>query len=155
MQPMVPKSLLVFLAAARAAHGELEIEAMKHDIQKISPMNFDGIIGKFRDSAVSSLWFYKDTKEDAKFLDLYNDVAKDLKGMAKICAISCDENEAFCSKPKVILFSSKDKPPTILKALSSETVFKRTVKFGFVSQSDKDMVSKFKVKDFPSILLQK
>merc|ERR1719433_1127354 len=43
----------------------------------------------------------------------------------------------------------------IWKALSSETVFKRTVKFGFVPEDEKDVVSKFKVKKFPSVLMQR
>merc|ERR1712151_1104182 len=45
--------------------------------------------------------------------------------------------------------------PTIWKALSSETVFKRTVKFGFATDEDKDLVSKFKVKKFPTVLMQR
>lgn len=58
------------------------------------------------------------------------------------------------TKPKVMLFSSKKTPPTILKALSSETVFKRTVKFGFASESDTEIVARFKVKKFPTVLMQ-
>eukprot|EP00421_Protoceratium_reticulatum_P013086 CAMPEP_0168393322 /NCGR_PEP_ID=MMETSP0228-20121227/18958_1 /TAXON_ID=133427 /ORGANISM="Protoceratium reticulatum, Strain CCCM 535 (=CCMP 1889)" /LENGTH=58 /DNA_ID=CAMNT_0008406699 /DNA_START=103 /DNA_END=276 /DNA_ORIENTATION=+ len=38
------------------AHAKVEIKAMKHDIQGITAGNFDGVISKFRDSAVSSLW---------------------------------------------------------------------------------------------------
>ncbi|CAK0892416.1 unnamed protein product [Prorocentrum cordatum] len=48
------------------------------------------------------------------------------------------------SKPKVVLFSNKKSVPLIWKALSSETVFKRTVKFGFATEADTDIVSKFK-----------
>merc|ERR1719188_819670 len=59
------------------------------------------------------------------------------------------------TKPKVILFSNKKSPPTIWKALSSETVFKRTVKFGFASEEDTDLVAKFKVKKFPTVLMQR
>merc|ERR1719394_1971743 len=117
---------------------------MKHDIQLITQQNFDGVISKFRDSAVSSLWFFKgDSKADGSFLEEYNKVAGDLKGMAKVCAISCTDWPVFCdkqgvketpsvmiyptdpTKPKVLLFSNKKTPPTIWKALSSETVFKR------------------------------
>jgi len=205
----------VFLSAAGAA--KVEIQAMKHDIQGITASNFDGVISKFRDSSVSSLWFYKeDGKQDQTFLDEYNKVATDMKGMAKICAISCTEWPVFCeknsvketpavmiyptnpvpafkyegkleakalsgkiarfivdmstkltkenvdafvttdpTKPKVMLFSNKKTPPTIWKALSSETVFKRTVKFGFVSEEDKELVQRFKVKKFPTIMMQR
>jgi len=208
----VASSLLV----VGGANGAVTIDAMKHDIQQITAANFDGIIGKFRDSTISSLWLFKDTPEDKKFLDQYNAVASELKGMAKICALSCDDWPVFCeknnvkttpaimmyptnpmpaylyegkmetkavsgriakmmpdlstilnsenidtwlttdaTKPKVMLFSNKNKPPTIFKALSSETVFKRTVKFGFVQESEADIVSKFKVKKFPSFVMQR
>merc|ERR1719373_390437 len=59
------------------------------------------------------------------------------------------------SKPKVVLFSNKKTPPTIWKALSSETVFKRTVKFGFVTEEDTEIVQRFKVKKFPSVMMQR
>merc|ERR1712137_357733 len=50
---------------------------------------------------------------------------------------------------------NKKTPPTIWKALSSETVFKRTVKFGFVTEEEKDVVQKFKVKKFPAVVMQR
>merc|ERR1719356_2085407 len=59
------------------------------------------------------------------------------------------------TKPKVMLFSAKKSVPMIWKALSSETVFKRTVKFGFASQEDTEVCSKFKVKKFPTVLMQR
>jgi hypothetical protein len=59
------------------------------------------------------------------------------------------------TKPKVILFSNKKSAPTMWKALSSETVFKRTVKFGFATEEDKDLVAKFKVKKYPTIIMQR
>merc|ERR1719316_1633070 len=59
------------------------------------------------------------------------------------------------TKPKVILFSNKKSPPTIWKALSSETVFKRTVKFGFATEEDADLVAKLKIKKFPAVLMQR
>jgi len=188
---------------------------MKHDIQGITASNFDGIIGKFRESSVSSLWFYKDdNKADKALLDEYNSVASELKGMSKVCAINCNEYAVFCknnnvketpavmiyppnpipaflyegkieakaliskitkfmpdlsvrlkekaeldqflttdpSKPKVLLFSSKKTVPTMFKALSSETVFKRTMKFGFVTEQDEEIVKRFNVKKFPTII---
>jgi len=204
------------LLATHCGHvSGVKIEAMRHDIQQMNAPAFDGIIGKFRDSAVGVIWFFKDTAEDKKFLDTYNAVATELKGMAKVCAMSCDDWPVFCeknnvkttpavmiyptnpipayiwegkmeakaiasrvaksipdsstqitndnidaflstepTKPKIILFSNKKSPPTLFKALSSETVFRRTVKFGFVSESEADVVSRFKVKKFPTILKQ-
>jgi len=218
MASSVRRSLLVLAAfAAPLAEAKVQIEAMRHDIQQITMSNFDGIISKFRDSAVSSLWFFKDdNKADIAFLDEYNKVAGDLKGMAKVCAISCTDFPVFCekqgvketptvmiyptnpmpafkfegkleakavagkvsrffpdfstkltqenidtfvttdpSKPKVLLFSNKKTPPTIWKALSSETVFRRTVKFGFIVEEDKELIEKFKIKKFPTVLMQR
>jgi len=39
------------------------------------------------------------------------------------------------------------------KALSTDTVFKRSVKFGFVTEEDKDLVQRFKVTKFPTIIM--
>jgi len=175
------------------------------------------VIGKFRDSSVAGLWFYKDDNaEDKKFLDDYNKVAKEMKGMAKVTAINCNDWPGFCtkqkvtttpaimmypinpfpaflyegkmeakslvsklskmipdlstkitkdnvdswlsadaSKPKVLIFSNKKNPPTILKALSSDTVFSRAAKFGFVVEDEADVVKKFKVNKFPSVVMQR
>merc|ERR1719436_2192716 len=59
------------------------------------------------------------------------------------------------SKPKVILFTDKKGVPMMWKALSSETVFKRTVKFGLVNKEDADICSKFKVTKFPTVIMQR
>jgi len=73
--------------------------------------------------------------------------------------LSSDNVDVFATteptKPKVILFSDKKGVPTIWKALSSETVFKRTIKFGFVSAEEKDIVQRFKVKKFPAVIMQR
>jgi hypothetical protein len=206
------------LCLTGADSAKVEIKAMKHDIQQIQANNFDGVISKFRDSAVSILWFFKDdNKADVAFLDEYNKVATDMKGMAKVCAISCTEYPVFCekngvketpsimyypvmpmpafkyegkmeakaiagkmakfipdmyvnkltkenadaflttdpTKPKVVLFSNKKTVPTIWKALSSESVFKRTVRFGFVTEDEADVVAKFKVKKYPTVVMQR
>jgi len=194
-----------------------KIEAMQHDIQQITEKNFDGVIGKFRDFSVAALWFFKDDNSaDKDLLDEYNKVAKDMKGMAKVTAINCNEWAKFCtknnvestptimmypvnpypaykfegkmdakaisgklskmipdhstrvtkdnveswlsadaSKPKVMVFSNKKNPPLILKALSSDSVFKRTAKFGFVTEDEADVCAKFKVTKFPSVVMQR
>jgi len=209
-------TVLVFLLFVRSAAG-FKIEAMEHDIQQITGKNFEGVIGKFRDTSVASIWFFKDDNAaDKKLLDEYNKVGKELKGMAKVAAINCNEWAKFCttnnvketpaimvypvnpfpaflyegkmeakaisgkisklipdfstvvtkenadsflssdaSKPKVLVFSNAKKPPTILKALSSDTVFRRAAKFGFVNSEDSDVVSKFKVKKFPTVIMQR
>merc|ERR1719281_1736436 len=187
---------------------------MKHDIQQIQASNFDGVIGKFRDGAVSSLWFFKGSNAaDDAFLDEYNNLAKEYKGMVKVTAIDCETNSKFCeknnvkttpsvmiyppnpmpafmwegklekkplsgrlaklipdntlvltadnvdkfltsdaTKPKVLLFSNKDKVPLMFKALSSEGVLKRTCKFAFVKEAEDAIVKRFKVKKFPTLI---
>jgi len=194
-----------------------KIEAMKHDIQQITEGNFNGVIGKFRDNSVAAVWFFKDDNaNDADLLEEYNKVAKDLKGMAKVTAVNCNDQQKFCdkndvketpyikmypvnpipafkyegkmeakaisgrlskmiqdyttkltkenvnswlssevSKPKLIVFSNKKTAPTMLKALSSDSVFYRTAKFGFVTEDEADVVAKFKVKKFPTVVMQR
>merc|ERR1719181_2666856 len=56
------------------------------------------------------------------------------------------------TKPKVMLFSNKDKAPLMFKALSSEQVLRRTIKFGFVKEAESAIVSRFKVKKFPTLI---
>lgn len=208
--------LLSALATPSLTAAKLVIEAMEHDIMQIQASTFDGIISKFRDSSIASLWFFNDdNKEDEKFLDEYNKVAGEMKGMAKVCAISCKEYSVFCekqgvketptvmiyppnpvpafkidgklegkavfnklakfmpdqteritkdnldkflttevTKPKALLFSNKKSVPLIWKALSSETVFKRTVKFGIVTEDQTDIVQRYKVKKFPTVIIQ-
>merc|ERR1719473_1703195 len=102
MMSTLAGSLFLLALVASPAEAAVKIEPMKHDIQQITATNFDGVIGKFRDSSVSSLWFFKsDNKEDQTFLDTYNSVASDLKGMAKVCAIDCGDWPQFCEKNKV------------------------------------------------------
>jgi len=193
--------------------AKIKIEAMEHDVQEITGRNFDSVISKFRDAAVASVFMFK-PGDDIKLFDAYNEVAKELKGMAKITAINCEDWPVFCkdhegtetpkiklfpvnpmpaylykgklekgaiskavskmiqnlatdltkdnvdawltsdaTKPKVILFSNKDKIPTILKALSSETVFRRSVKFGFCKQAEDTIVKRFGIKKFPTFLM--
>merc|ERR1740121_924730 len=75
---------------------------MKHDIQGITAQNFDGVISKFRDNAVSAVWFYNDdNKADQDLLDEYNSVATSLKGMAKVAALNCKDFPVFCKQKDV------------------------------------------------------
>merc|ERR1712232_1366684 len=207
------KAISVGLSASllSIANAKVVIEAMKHDIQLVTPQNFDGVISKFRDSAVSSVWYFNEAnKADIDLMNDYNKVAVGLKGMAKVSALNCAEFKMFCdkngvketphvqiyppnpvpafkyegkleekaifgkiarymtdmstkltkdiidtfvttdpTKPKVLLFSNKKTVPMIWKALSSETVFRRTIKFGFVTEEEADAVQKFKVTKYP------
>mmetsp|Transcript_14165 Transcript_14165/g.28388 ORF Transcript_14165/g.28388 Transcript_14165/m.28388 type:complete len:427 (-) Transcript_14165:473-1753(-) len=51
--------------------------------------------------------------------------------------------------PKVLLFTDKKGVPTLYKALSSS--FKKEMKFGLVVKEEADLVSRFKIKTFPTI----
>jgi len=200
-------ALVIALALAK-----IEIRAMDHDVQEVTARNFDSIVSKFRDSQCASVYFFKPNDKEDTFL-VYNEVAKELKGMAKIVAINCEAYPVFCkdhdmqetpgvklyplnpmpaykftgemkssklvktisklipsyvtelksdaadaflvsdpSKPKVLLFSDKPKVPTILKALSSDSVFRRSIKFAFVSNTEEDIVKKLKIKKFPTFI---
>jgi len=54
---------------------------------------------------------------------------------------------------KVILFSSKKASPTILKTLAFDKSLMEVVKFGFASEADLKAVQRFKVKQFPTLLM--
>jgi hypothetical protein len=203
--------MLFFLVAV--AFAKIEIRAMDHDVQEVTGRNFDSVISKFLDSNVASVFFFKTGDSESEFTT-YNEVAKELKGMAKVTAVNCESSAPFCkdhgidstpavklfpinpmpaskyggemkkeklvkaiskmipnfsqeitaetadnflvsepSKPKVLLFSNKDKVPTILKALSSDSVFKRSIKFAFVKHTEESVVKKMKVKKFPAFVM--
>jgi hypothetical protein len=138
---------------------------MKHDIQGITPQNFDGVIAKFRDTAVSALWFYnKDSKEDVAFLDAYNKVAGDLKGMAKICAISCTEFNGFCQKngvtstPHVMIYPNNPMPAFKYEGkLETKGVVAKVAKFiaDYSTKLTKDNIDGFLTTDAtkPKVML--
>ena len=57
-------------------------------------------------------------------------------------------------KPKVLFFSDKEKgEPILLKALSSS--FDKTLFFGHVRKGEETLVKKYKVKEFPAMLIFK
>jgi len=55
--------------------------------------------------------------------------------------------------PKVILFSDRDNTPLLWKGLSIK--FEEKITFGIARKSSVDVLSKFNVKKFPTIVLQK
>jgi hypothetical protein len=60
------------------AQGLIEIRAMDHDVQEVTAKNFDSVIGKFRDSQVASIFFFKPSDAEKDFIT-YNEVGKELK----------------------------------------------------------------------------
>jgi hypothetical protein len=56
-------------------------------------------------------------------------------------------------KPKVLYFSDKKGTPVIYKAMSSH--FDKTLLFGIVRESESGIVSKYKVKKYPTIFMIK
>ena len=71
--------------------------------------------------------------------------------------LSEENSETFLnekpSMPKVILFTEKSGVPTLFKALSS--TFEGKMLFGVARPEDKTLVSKFKVKSYPKLVLYK
>lgn len=56
-------------------------------------------------------------------------------------------------KPKVLLFTDKQKTPIVFRALS--TYFDKTLEFGIIKSDDEALVKKYKVKSFPSFFILK
>lgn len=59
------------------------------------------------------------------------------------------------TKPKMMLFSDKKKPPTMWKALSTDSVFMRTVDFGFAGSEDDAIITEAgaKKKKMPAVMM--
>jgi len=80
--------------------------------------------------------FKGELKADKLMKTLY----KQIPGHKVSALKTMEEYTAFTkkspTKPKVILFSDAKKAPTILKGLSTELVFVRSIEFGFVSKEE-------------------
>lgn len=73
------------------------IDPMEHEIFIVTGQNFDRTVSKFRTDHVASVLYYDDSPESKRLIDgIYNDIAKDLKGMVKVAALSCLEWPIFC-----------------------------------------------------------
>lgn len=188
--------IVSLIAASPVALAQnVVIDAMKHDIRVIKSNDFNKHIGAKRDGQIHVLWFNGQTAADESYLDTFNGVANEFKGIVDFHAVDCDADQKFCadnkvestpavmifppqsfqqgflvsdkllesrdklakkvrnmvpdsvtmltkenidewmssdvSKPKFILFSDKDKPAFMYKAMSADIVMKRTLKFGY------------------------
>lgn len=195
---MLYRTTALFMASVPAAvTARPEIDAMKHDIRVIRSNDFNKHIGSQRDDRVHVLWLHGDTSGDDSYLDTFNGVANEFKGIVDFHAIDCGTDNKFCSdnkvestpavmiyppqsfqpgflvsaklvenrdklankvrkmvpdnvdmltkdnidewmskdvsKPKFILFSDKDKPAFMYKAMSADIVMRRTLKFGYTN----------------------
>ena len=76
---------------------------------------------------------------------------------SKVIEITAGNIDAFISdnpgKPKVLLFTKSEDVPVLYKALSYN--FDKTLFFGIVKEAETSVVKKYKVKNFPTILLIK
>lgn len=72
-----------------------------------------------------------------------------------VILLSNDNYNGFISEkpsvPKIVLFSDKTTVPTIFKALSVS--FEKKMEFGMANPEDNEIVSKYKIKKFPTILV--
>ncbi|CAG9323756.1 unnamed protein product [Blepharisma stoltei] len=76
---------------------------------------------------------------------------------SKVIELSNENYQTFLEDkpavPKVLLFTEKSSVPTLYKALS--VAFEAKMFFGIVRQEDTEAIKKFKIKQFPKIILYK
>lgn len=90
--------------------SEVLLDPLQHDIQILKAHNLESLLSKYRVSSVTSIFFYKGSDVVAKkeLLGWYNDAATELKGMAKVAALNCEEFKKFCDKAgntgKIIIY---------------------------------------------------
>jgi len=98
--------------------------------------------------------------------DLKNEAGLDTDVLKKMCfkhignraiEITSGNHEVFKEdnpgKPKVLLFTDKQKFPITFRALS--TYFDKTLEFGMIKKEEEDLVKKYKVKSFPAFFILK
>eukprot|EP00920_Eleutheroschizon_duboscqi_P020094 GHVT01047909.1.p1 GENE.GHVT01047909.1~~GHVT01047909.1.p1 ORF type:complete len:421 (-),score=100.09 GHVT01047909.1:552-1814(-) len=113
-------------ATARAAARDgdrLVLDPMKHEVGIVTPTTFDTKISKHRDGHVHAVLFYTHTDECKKFVDeVYDVLAKDLKGIANIQALDCADNENYCKKlhsvtafPTVVIYPELPRNSVMIK----------------------------------------
>ena len=86
--------------------------------------------------------------------DIFSFGSKNMESFVRI--INSDNYEDFSSETnsnlnRILLFNPRKFTPPLYKALSKQ--FKGKLLFGEIRQSDKEMVSKFKIQQFPSVLV--
>ena len=118
---------------------------------------------EFKVSKYPSIRLYSEnSREDPIKIKLHknlkwNDMSKEASSrMQDFVDIVNEENfDQFIlrseSKIKVLLFTQKKTTPAIMKALSSH--FKTYLAFGLVRESDTQLVSRFKIKKFPTLIV--
>jgi len=69
--------------------------------------------------------------------------------------VDADSEEKFLENNlgKVLLFTDKKSVPTLFKALALE--YRNRLHFGWIKSSEKELVEKYKVEKFPTVLVQK
>lgn len=76
---------------------------------------------------------------------------------SRVVEITANNHETFLNdqvdKPKVLLFTDKKGIPVIFKGLSSH--FDKTLFFGLIRNSEAALVSKYKIKSYPAIIMLK
>merc|ERR1711904_167427 len=148
---------------ASLADAKIEIRAMDHDVQEVTQKNFDSVVSKFRDSQIASVYFFKPNDKEDTFT-MYNEVAKELKGMAKITGINCEAWPAFCKEhgaeetPMIKLFPLNPMPAYKYAGdMKKEKLVKALSKMipNFVTDLTSDAADNFLVSDpsKPKVLL--
>lgn len=111
---------------ASAAAASDFIDPMKHDIVMVTAKSYDTLINRHRnhDGVAALLHFDSSQPAQKQFIqDVYNEVAKDSKGMAVIGAIDCKQWRSFCQQnqnpsvktPLVVVLPPNPWPPIVLE----------------------------------------
>lgn len=115
---------LVWVASAGKADDF--VDPMKHDLFLVTPKSFDSLINRHRNSeGVAVLLHFKSTdKQVKKFInEVYNEGAKEVKGMARFGAVDCAEWGSFCKDnlnpqletPLLVVYPPNPVPAFVLK----------------------------------------
>lgn len=119
---VLPETRVVF------AYGSAEsfINAMRHDILLVTGKTFHPLIERQRDNlgVTVLLHFSSSVAEHKKYIDsVYNEAAKELKGMIRFTAVDCNEWIMFCKEthnpdlkyPTVLVYPpNRILPPDVL-----------------------------------------
>lgn len=132
----------VIVAAGYGDAGKVEdfVNPMKQDIFLVTPQSFESVIGRFRDANGVSvlLHFNSNNPREKKFIkDVYNEAAKETKGMLRLAAIDCATSASFCKAnmnpelvyPRVIVYPPHPIPPFLVEKLEKASIIQAAVRF--------------------------
>eukprot|EP00922_Rhytidocystis_sp_ex-Travisia-forbesii_P019733 GHVS01029150.1.p1 GENE.GHVS01029150.1~~GHVS01029150.1.p1 ORF type:complete len:465 (-),score=67.09 GHVS01029150.1:250-1644(-) len=135
-------------AAAGPRTDAALLDSMFHDITLLTPQNFDSQVTKKRTSQVNAVMFYKKNDESRQVLHgVYNQLAKDVKGMVTVGAVDCDEYPMLCEQhnaatghPLLNIYPLNPFPPYKYEGLMGVTELKNAL-FRLIPTRNMEMIS--------------